>query len=278
MADVSSISQDQLRERRRSLRRQRRLGIAQILWQVLALSGLTAGVFWGATRPVWFIRSADQILVEGNQLLSDEAIRSLVTIDYPKPLLQLKPDVIVQQLETRAPIVQASVERHLLPPTLEIRVEERIPVAIALPPTTAPNPEVSYIQLGFIDAEGVWIPQSSFTLAEDAPELPALKVRGMQEEYRPYWPELYQAILQSPVKITELDWQDSNNLILHTELGLVHIGLYTDRFMEKLVILDQMRNLTGQVDRKQIAYIDLSDPEMPSVQMLQVDPPKPKAP
>ncbi|MBD0268245.1 MAG: FtsQ-type POTRA domain-containing protein [Cyanobacteria bacterium Co-bin8] len=269
MTHVSSVSPNELRERRQSLRRQRRIHLLQGSWQILAMTGLTAGLFWGATRPIWLIKSADQIEVKGNHLLSDQAIQSLIPIEYPKPLLKVEPATLAQQLQSRAPITQATVTRQLFPPQLQVQVQERVPVAVALPPADASRGEGSYIQVGLLDAEGVWMPQSSFTFQGEVLSLPELKVRGMQEQYRPYWPEIYQAVIQSPITISELDWQDPANLILHTDLGMVHVGSFPDRFKEKLSTLDQMRDLTKQFDRKQLAFIDLSNPDLPSIQVLQ---------
>ncbi|HEY9879185.1 MAG TPA: FtsQ-type POTRA domain-containing protein [Leptolyngbyaceae cyanobacterium] len=278
MTDLSSISANELRDRRKTLRRQRRLHLLQGLWQIMAMSGLTVGIFWLATRPLWLIRSPEQIEVSGNQLISEKAIQSLVTLDYPQPLLKVEPAAIAQQIESRAPITQATVVRHLFPPKLEVTVQERVPVAVTLPPAAAADPSASYIQDGLLDADGVWMPQSSLTFQSEKPKLPALKVQGMQEQYRIYWPEIYQAVIHSPVKISQLDWRDPNNLILHTELGLVHTGPYSQRFGRTLATLDQMRDLTKQFDRKQIAYIDLTNPEQPFVQVKTASKPNPTEP
>lgn len=269
MTQISAISARDLKDRRQSLRLQRRLTLLQGFWRTLALSGLTAGLFWGATRPFWLIQGAAQIEVTGNQRLSDQAIHSLLAIQYPQPLLKLQPKAIAQQLKSKAPITEAVVTRQLFPPQLNVQVQERVPVAVALPATEAASAQAGYIQDGLIDAAGVWMPKSSFALYGSRPELPDLEVRGMQAQYQAYWPSLYQAIAQSPVAVSVLDWQDPSNLILHTELGIVHLGAYPDRFAEKLSTLDQMRNLTQQFDRKRLAYIDLTNPDLPSVQVMQ---------
>lgn len=237
------------------------------------MSGLAAGLYWGATRPLWLIKSPSQIEVSGNHLLSEQAIRALVPLNYPQPLLKVETRALAQQLEVRAPITEATVTRQLIPPRLKIQVQERAPVAVALPPNELATGEPSYIQPGLLDAEGAWMPQSSFAVQGAPPELPTLKVRGMQAQYRTYWPTLYEAISRSPIAISELDWQDPANLILHTEMGIVHTGPFPDRFEEKLATLDQMRDLTRQFDRKRLAYIDLTNPDVPSIQVMQASRP-----
>lgn len=116
----------------------------------------------------------------------------------------------------------------------------------------------------------MWIPSKSYN-SQVRSKLKSLnlKVIGSPEQYRSYWTQLYQAISRSPVKVTEIDCQDSANLILKTELGIVHLGPYTPQLNEKLKVLDQMRQLSTKMKSSQIAYIDLKNPQIPLVQMNQ---------
>lgn len=275
MTEVSSVSQNQLQERRHGLRRQRRLKIVQVLWQIWAMAALTGGLFWAASHPVWLIRDARQIEVEGNQLLSDDAIRTLISMDYPQPLLKIKPAKISQQLQQRAPIISAGAVRELFPPKISVYIQERQPVAQAIPaPVQASGrPESSlgspYVQPGLLDAEGVWMPQSSFTVLEDDLDLPELQVYALRPRDRHRWPQMYQVIRQSPVGIRRVDWQDPNDLVLHTDLGQVRLGPYSDRFDQQIAALARLRTLPNRVDPDRVAYIDLRNPETPSVQFLQ---------
>ncbi len=274
MTRVSPLSLDQLKTRRQTLRRQRRISISQILWRFWALSGLTGAIFWGATRPVWQIESPRQINVSGNHLLSDEAVQSLVPLSYPQPLMKLEPEILARQLRDRGPIVAADVTRQLLPPRLNVRVQERIPVAIVLP-VVAPDRTVDpqYLQAGVIDAHGAWMPLASFGLGTASPQLPTLKIRGLQTQYQRYWPQIYETIRHSPVDITEIDWRDPNNLVLQTALGTVYLGPYSPELEQQLATLDRMRNLPKQLASTDVARIDLSNPDAPSVEM--VEPPNP---
>ncbi|MEO0827600.1 MAG: cell division protein FtsQ/DivIB, partial [Cyanobacteria bacterium J06642_9] len=76
---------------------------------------------------------------------------------------------------------------------------------------------------------------------------------------------------QSPVDIFEVDWQMPNNLVLHTELGRIHLGPYGHDFSQQLAALGQLKDLNQQVDPKDIAYIDIHNPDQPVVQMLQAN-------
>lgn len=266
MTSIPSVSQSELTERRQMLRRHRRLKQFQSLWRTLAISGLLGSLFWGATQPIWVLRKPNQIIIEGNHLLPKQVIRSLLPLSYPQSLLRIQPEAITRSLESQPTIADATVTRQLFPPGITVQIKERVPVAIAntiigssTPPSTA-----------LLDQNGMWIPIQSYG-ASTKLKLPNLKVIGVLEQYRPYWEQLYQAVSHSSVKITEIDCQDPANLILKTELGIVYLGPYSSHLATQLKELDKMRQLRTQLKASQIAYIDLKNPEAPSVQMNQTE-------
>ncbi|PZV21660.1 MAG: cell division protein FtsQ [Leptolyngbya sp.] len=271
MTRVSPLSHNELKHRRQTLRRRRRISISQALWRFWALSGLTVAVFWGTTRPTWLIYSPAQINVSGNHLLSDEAVQNLVPLDYPLPLMKVEPEILARQLRDRGPLVSAEVTRQLLPPRLNVRVQERVPVAVVLPVGSADRTsDTQYLQAGFLDAHGAWMPLASFGIGAASPQLPALQLRGIQPQYQRYWPQIYETITSSPVAITEIDWQDPNNLVLETALGTVYLGPYSPELEQQLATLDKMRNLPDQLTDSEVARIDLSNPDAPSVAVVEM--------
>jgi cell division protein FtsQ len=274
MTSISSVSQTELAQRRQKLRQERRLKLLQSSWRTIAVSGLAGGLAWVITLPGWVIRQPEQVAIAGNRFLSAQAIQSLLPLAYPQSLLQLEPQAIAAQLESKAPIAEATVARQLFPPRLIVEVKERYPVAvIADPPIpqTAKDkeakPAAEAAKVGFLDANGVWIPIESYTSFEQSFKLPTLKIIGYQEQKRSQWTELYQAVSQSPVKVLEIDWRDPSNLILKTELGIFHFGAYSSKFSEQIRAMDRLRKLSEKLNPKQVTYIDLRNPDAPSIQM-----------
>jgi len=235
---------------------------------------------WVVTLPGWIIRKPDQVTVQGNRFLSTKAIQSLLPLSYPQSLIQLEPGLLAQELEAKAPIVAVTVTRQLFPPRLTVQVRERFPVAIATPsPTsslgasTAPSPESSppdLLKAGLLDANGKWMPFKSYASIDRSFKLPALRIIGMREQYHPYWSQMYYQISHSPIKISEVDWRDPANLILKTDLGLVHCGPYGSSFPAQLNAVAQMQKLPQQIKRSQIAYIDLRNPKNPMVKIAKM--------
>jgi len=288
MTNISSISQKELGLRRQRLRRQRRQKLSQILWQSITVFGVTYAVLWAIAQPIWKLEKPEQIKVEGNQLLSPATIRLMLSLSYPQSLWGIEPNSLAKKLESSGPIAKANVTRHLFPPGLTIQVKEKRPVAIAIETTPmlpgssmSSNNNQSVQKTGWLDINGNWMPLESYQRIETTSTktnevlsssgktmtLPTLKVIGRIQQYGSYWPKFYQTLSSSRVKILEVDWQDPGNIILKTDLGLVHLGPYTPQLPEQLQLLDQMRELPKQLDFSKISYIDLKNPVTPVIQM-----------
>ncbi|WP_449419586.1 cell division protein FtsQ/DivIB [Phormidium nigroviride] len=280
MASFASVSQTELGRRRDQLRRQRRLKLVQGIWQSLAVSTFAGGLLWGIAQPVWLITKPEQVKVEGNQWLSDRAVMSLLPLSYPQSVWGIQPQALAKKLESTGPIAKAKVIRHLFPPSLRVEVQERLPVAIAQP-VMALTPTQETQKAGWLDANGGWMPLESYTAdkrsgrvseggsaskgAGISHSMPTLKIIGRLELYRVYWPQFYSALSRSPVKVFEVNWQNPGNLILMTELGIVHLGPYSSRMAEQLTVLDKMRQLPKKLDSSKIGYIDLKNPASPMI-------------
>ncbi len=266
-------SAQNLQRRRHTLQKQRRVRFLQKLCRLTVIGGLATVTITAATSPRWQIQGPQQVNLSGNQLLSDDALYEMLALDYPEPLLQVEPEALEQHLLEQGPIADAVVSRRLFPPGLNVYVHERHPVAIALPDTRTPITSVDalepFSQKGLLDESGYWMPYQSFSQIADSFTLPSLQVEGMQAAYQPHWPALYAQIKASPVQVSGIDWRSPHNLILHTELGTVHLGPYGQSFAAQLTALDKMRRLPTQLELENIAFIDLRNPEQPAVEILQ---------
>ncbi|MCW6037734.1 FtsQ-type POTRA domain-containing protein [Spirulina subsalsa FACHB-351] len=267
MTVIASISSNDLKSRRQQLKRRRQVKLIQTIWRSLFVGSLTGGLVWVVTLPNWVIYEPDQVEIEGNHLLPVAAIRSLLPLDYPQPIIELEPQKLTQEIEAIAPIAKATVTRKLLPPSLTVIIQERRPVAIAR--SSQPSHHTpGELEMGFIDAEGVWLPKSSYGDLDSLPDPPKLVVVGLTHLLLPYWSEIYQNVQRSTVQIQEINLQSPGNLTLTTEIGKVHLGAYnSNRFPEQLRVLAEMRDLPTHIQDRKIRYIDLSSPDSPSIEL-----------
>jgi cell division protein FtsQ len=285
---IPSVSRSQLSARRRQLRWKRRWQFLQTSWQIIALGGLATGLIWALALSDWMLRSPNQVLIEGNRSISSERIRALLPIKYPQFLLTLQPEAIADRLESQAPIAEVTVTRRLFPPSLTVHVQERHPVAVVYgSPNRSINSssqsveqssESQLVPVSLLDEKGYEVDYQKYGELNQSRYLPSLRVIASRAQYHAQWPSLYQQVSQSPVKIYEINWQDPSNLILSTELGIVHFGAYGDRFPKQLRTLDQLRQLPNQIKSDEIAYIDLRDLEDPRVITTSPRPQKSTAP
>lgn len=263
---ITPVSRTRLIQRRQQLRQQRRVRALQGGWRLIAVSALAGGSLWLVTLPDWLIRKPEQIVIQGNQFIPAHTIRSLLPVHYPQSLLRLQPDAIARELKTKTPISEVRVNRYLFPPGLSVQVQERYPAALTESLlTTAAGTQTT--EVGVLDANGMWTPLERYNAVKQSLKLPSLKVIGHRSTYQSYWPKMYEMLRRSPVKIFELNLENPANLILKTELGIIHLGPFTPQFQAQLTALDRMRKLPERVQLHEIAYINLKNPSAPTIQM-----------
>ncbi len=293
MVDLAPNSHlDPIHHRRRHLRQQRRLKLLQAGWRTLAIISLAGGLVWAATLPEWTIRQPKQVLIRGNKHLATKTIQAFLPLSYPQSLLRLPLEKISHTLESNTPVEKVTVTRQLFPPRLTVEVQERDPVAVVrcdrctLQPSGSNLPKLGPTDLWLMDGQGILIPIESYPSLKKSGDVPKLRVSGLlrQPQSRPspqdqstpveidpqrqtQWPQIYQTLAQSPVKISEIDWRDKNNMILATSLGKVYLGAERDKLPQQLEVLDQMRNLPNYVNQNQLIYIDLKNPDRPLVKV-----------
>ena len=288
-------------DRRRQLSRRRRVRFWQAVWRTSTILGVTAVLGWAVSQPEWQVQTAEQVKFVGNTSLSQETLDKLTPLHIPTSLIRIRPRAIARQLQEKAHIRSVSVSRQLLPPRVNIFIQERSPVArIDCGACTLEHLE----SLGFspsptllIDTEGIVLPVSSYQgLKTEA--LPSLVVRGYLNRKRSnnapgrpatqpasaqgtdpggsltlnpnkqrQWRAMISHLLQSPISIHEMDWRDPQNLKLNTPLGWVHLGSDSKQLPEQLQALGKMRSLGTKIDLKTIAYIDVSTPEDPVLEL-----------
>ncbi|MEM7724903.1 MAG: FtsQ-type POTRA domain-containing protein [Cyanobacteria bacterium P01_A01_bin.45] len=281
MTEFVSVSQTDLKERRKQLRRLRQMKIIQSIWQTLAVSSLAGGLLWVAVQPTWVLVAPKQIAIDGNEFFSDEGIRSQLKLSYPKSLWRIEPAQIEKSLLKQPFIAQAIVTRRLFPPRLIVQIQEREPVAIVSGKDTPQNyaqslpnsnPSQSKAQqpgssISLLDADGILIPLDKYTSVNPETKLPLLKIRGYKPKFRSQWVKIYKVLRRSSLKVKEIDFQDANNLILNTEIGTVHFGIPSSLFAMQVDVLLQMEQLPKKLNPTEIDYIDIKNPDKPLVQM-----------
>jgi cell division protein FtsQ len=225
------------------------------------MGAILGGFAWTVSRSDWTISTAEQIRVEGNQYLTDNAIRSILAIPYPKLIMELAPAQLTAKLVAQGSIASARIDRGLLPPHLVVQVQDLPPIARIL----LDNDSQSQI---FVDERGHQLPISSYhpTILSS---LPKLQLRLPSTGVCPDWTQLYRVIQTSPVTIGIVDCRDPQNLFLQTEIGKVRLGAagVNSRSSERIQQLDRLRDWQKQAGSVDVDYLDLENPDAPKLQL-----------
>ena len=221
------------------------------------MSAILGGFAWTVSRSDWKISKAEQVRIEGNQYLTDNAIRSILAIPYPKLIMELAPEQLTAKLVAQGSIASARIDRGLLPPHLVVQVQDLPPIAQVMQGDDTPS------QI-FVDERGRQLPISSYqqtTLSS----LPKLQLRLPSAGICPDWTQLYRLIQTSPVEIGIVDCRDPQNLFLQTEIGKVRLGAagINARSNERIQQLDRLRNWQKDAGAIDVDYLDLENPDAP---------------
>ncbi len=260
------VVSDSLKNRREQLMWQRRWKRLRSCWQFVCVCGLTGGMVWVMSWPEWSIRSDRQVEFMGNKLVGRETLYKDLDLKYPQAVWQLSTQALGDELGKNPALLRVEVTRQLFPAQVNVAVQERQPVAIA----------VADQGPGYLDGEGNYIPASLYSQAvrKTLPQTP--QFLGYGPQYRSFWQNHQILIQQSPVNIRIINGNNPSNISLTTDLGLVFLGSDLSRFGQQVQVLEKMQNLPSRVPKERLLFIDLTNPDSPSIQ-LRPQPPKEKA-
>ena len=227
------------------------------LWRACFMICCATGLGLLATLPNSQIKKQSQIAVSGEQLVSENIIRKALKFSYPQFIWSIDGIKLARRIESIPSVAAVKVSKQIIPPTIAIAIQEKIPVALA----------TSQGQVGFLSQEGEWIAQKFYDNTNLDFPLPKLKAIDYQPQFKSAWSKIYQLSLLYPeLKITEVHWREGNGIFLKTKIGEVFLGSESSRLEQQFKIISKLKNLSAQVDAGEIAYIDLSNPGVNLIQ------------
>ena len=257
---MATLSLDKLQQKLHRLKQQRQQRLRRSLWRCLIAISSATGLLALASLPYWQVKHKFQLDIEGESLISEDTIHSWLNFAYPQYIWSIPTQKLAQQLELIPSIAAVKISKQILPPRLNVAIQERIPVALAS----------SAGEVGFLDQEGNWIAQQHYGELKTNLTLPDLKVVNFQPQERNSWIKIYHLIsLYSAIEIEEISWDRANGLFLKTEIGMVYLGSDRSRLEKQFEVMASLKNLPDRVERSEIAYIDLSNPDLNLIQKYQ---------
>jgi cell division protein FtsQ len=248
--------------RRRELRQQRRAERLRNGWRLLVFSGLSAGLGLVLLRQGWILRDSSLVEVSGSRLISREQVIQAGQLQFPLPLLELRPRQLAAQLATVLPVEQVRVSRLILPARLRIELADRQAIARAERRLRQGSEQ------GFIDRFGYWISRQQSTGIRLTPGS-NLVVLGWQERHRAALSLVldHRAALGPGLRQIRFD-ADGSLWLTTTELGPLRLGPADGRLERRLEVAAHLnRVLPQQMGGRLPRMTDLSDPEQPELSL-----------
>lgn len=249
-------------ERRRQLRRQRRMERLRDGWRVLVYGALATGLGFVVLREGWTIQKPSQVEVSGSRLVSREQVIEAAALRFPLPLLTLQPRLLRSNLANALPVEQVKVTRLMMPPRLRVELVDREAVARAQRRTT------QGVESGFVDRTGQWIhadPRTRTRLGGKA----SIQVVGWNERNLPALAQVLDARDKIGPGLKEIRFEPDGALWITTrELGPLSLGPVDSKLERRLQVLVHLNHtLPARLGGKRPLSMDLTDPEQPELNL-----------
>ena len=250
-------------QRRRDLRRRKRVHFASQLFSLLLLLSTSAGLGWLLLRHGWLLRTPEQVQLTSRSPFSREQVISAAGLRFPVALLSLDGTSLQQQLGSKLPAEEIRLQRQLWPPQLLIDLRLRQAVARAQRQTPQGR------ETGYVDRTGAWISRAQ-QQATEARAVPALQVLGWQPRHSETIAFLLRE-LPAAALINQVDFRRNGELWLQSRpLGAVRFGSLDQRLPRQLEVLSHLAQ-QQPLAQEPTQALDLSDPERPELVLV---PPK----
>lgn len=247
----------QLKYKLATIKLQKQVSERISLWRASLIICGVIGLGLVSNSDYWQIKKQFQIKVSGEKLVNKDTIYHSLKFNYPQVIWQINGEQLEQNIESIPSIAIAKVNRRLIPPEISISLQEKRPVALA-----------SFQgKVGFLDAQGTWIDQEFYSNINTDRALPKLKVIDYELRFRHSWSKLYALISLYPkLQVSEVSWNQSGSIFIQTKIGRFYLGAESSRLEQQFQIMSKLKNLPEQLSSSEIAYIDLSNPQVNLIQ------------
>ena len=231
------------------------------LWQLLFFSCTSILLIFTFSNQAWEPISFEQTKITGLSGITNNDIKKITSIFYPKNLLELSPKEMQSYLIHKLPIKDVSVSRRIFPPEIHINIIEREPIAFAS------RFVLNEVQEGMIDIEGKWIPLKFINKTK----------KNKIKLYIQNWNQNNKDDILSIIKnrsllkstLQEIRVNPLQEISIRTEhFDSVLIGSDINRLNEQINKLNQLqKSLPNLLINTKVKLVDLKDPSKPELKI-----------
>ncbi|WP_320677249.1 cell division protein FtsQ/DivIB [Prochlorococcus sp. MIT 1300] len=200
--------------------------------------------------------------IKGNSKLDPQSIINASGSTFPQPLLLINPKELERTLLIMLPVKAVSIRKQLIPPRLEIELQERKSIAYA----TRKSSQGPY-ENGVLDKDGQWMSMKIAKLGD--PPTTQIIVEGWTKNDQ----KRISIILRERRKIgndlEKIILSPTGELSLKTkEFKLIQLGSDKSQLIKQLQAFTELkRTLPKRLRNKNDSSIDLRDPLKPELQI-----------
>ena len=234
------------------------------LWQLLFFSTTSIILILTFVNQAWKPISFDQTKITGLSGITENDIKKVTSIFYPRNLLELNPKQIESYLIKKLPIKKVSVSRKIFPPEVHLNVLERKPIAFASRVIS------KNVENGMIDIEGSWIPLQFLNKSEENKIKLSIENWNSNKKKEILQIIKNRFILQSPLQKIKIN--PLQEISIKTEhFNSVLLGSDTDRLIEQMNNLNQLqKSLPNLLINTKVKVVDLKDPSKPELKIEKI--------
>ncbi len=199
-----------------------------------------------------------------NNFISKEDILHNSSLQLPKRLILIQTNALEQEIKDNLSLKYISINKQLFPFGLKIYVKTRRPVAYA--ETTKDNELVK----GYIDSEGIFIPEEFVNLNQNKNDYFNLKIYGWRISSSKQIAEILKINDSTEINIHEIHISKNGFIKLKEEdLNTVLIGFDKDKITTQLdYLIEIKRQLKKEEFYLDIEVLDLTDPINPEIKVF----------
>ncbi len=248
-------------EKRKKLRQEKKNQFSIQLWQVLVYGSISGSLGFLFINNGWSPINAQRIHIKGNSSLRSMSIIRASGLLLPEALLVINPKELKNTLLKELPIKTVSIRRHLIPPHIEVELQERAPIAFAK--RLGPQGQ----EQGMVDITGKWMPLRVANQAKQPTS--KLYVEGWKSSHRKWISMILKNRHKLGDPLTKVILNPNGELSLQTKrFGTINLGTNTNQLNKQIQALDHLiNNLPSNFSPKNIISINMIDPSKPELKL-----------
>ncbi len=230
------------------------------IWRCLFYSTVSGSMLWLIMLNGWHPINQEDIEIKGSKNIKIKTIINESGISLPQTLLSLDPRKFEKEIMRTLPVDVAHVRRYLMPPSLEIYLQEKKPIAYAT------KRKGKLKEKGLLDKNADWI-ENKFSKNLQTPPS-SIYVEGWMPSRKKRISTIFSYMDQLGAPIKTIMFSSNGELDLETQnLGIIQLGPNSGKLISQLKAIAQLsRNLPTKFLNKPGMRIDMSDPAKPELQ------------